>query len=499
MLFNSYEFIFLFLPITLLGYFVLGARSHKLAAAFLATASFAFYAWWDSPYVALLAGSATFNFVVGRSLAARPKRRGALLLVGVTVNLALLGWYKYANFFVDTAVLLTGADLFLAKIALPLGISFFTFTQIAFLVDAHRGAAREYDPIHFALFVSFFPHLIAGPILHHKEMMPQFHSRRPYSPNWHRIALGLTLFSLGLFKKVVIADGIAPFANDTFAAAAAGHAIDFFQGWSGALAYTFQIYFDFSGYSDMAIGSALLFGIRLPINFNSPYKATSIIDFWRRWHMTLSRFLRDYLYFSLGGNRKGPTRTYINLMVVMLLGGLWHGAGWTFVVWGGLHGFYLLANHAWRTIGGGGAGWVARLWAWPLTFTAVVVAWVFFRAPDLDAALAVVQGMAGLNGMTLGQHQRAYFGPLAPLLEQAGVTFGIDARFSFLVVPWILACLALSLIPPNTQQWVLGEGRAPGAWLAWTPVALWAVVLGVAVVAAIGFISGQSEFLYFNF
>lgn len=500
MLFNSYEYIFIFLPLTLAGFFCIGARSHKAAAAFLAVASFAFYSWWDPHYVGLLAVSASFNFLVGRTLAARPNGRHLLLAVGVAANLVMLGWYKYANFFVETVVTLTGAEMLMDKIILPLGISFFTFTQIAFLVDAYRGQAREYSPVHFALFVSFFPHLIAGPILHHKEMMPQFASDRPYRPHWDSIAAGLSLFALGLFKKVVVADGIAPFANDTFAAAGST-AIEFFQGWSGALAYTLQIYFDFSGYSDMAVGSALLFGIRLPVNFNSPYKATNIIDFWRRWHMTLSRFLRDYLYVPLGGNRVGPSRTYINLMAVMLLGGLWHGAGWTFVIWGGLHGFYLLINHAWRNLFPGGT--VSRLGktaAWVTTFVAVVVAWVFFRATDTAAALAILKGMAGLNGFLLGEHHRAYLGPLVPVIEQMGISFGVGARFSFLAATWIIACLVLVLVLPNTQQWILGEGRRhAGGQTGWFPSITWAVALGVVALVAIGFISGQSEFLYFNF
>ncbi len=287
----------------------------------------------------------------------------ALLFVAVAANLAALAYFKYADFFLRTAVNLTGADIPLLGVVLPLGISFFTFTQIAYLVDVHAGKVIERNPIHYGLFVTYFPHLIAGPVLHHAEMMPQFRLAEIYRPYLRNFAIGLTFLCLGLAKKVLVADSVAPLANAVFglgpevelAASAA---------WLGVIAYTLQIYFDFSGYSDMAVGLSLLFGVRLPYNFNSPYQAWNITEFWRRWHMTLSRFLRDYLYVPLGGNRLGRTRRYVNLMVTMLLGGLWHGASWTFVVWGGLHGAYLVVNHAWQWLkeksGWGGGDGAAR-------------------------------------------------------------------------------------------------------------------------------------------
>jgi D-alanyl-lipoteichoic acid acyltransferase DltB (MBOAT superfamily) len=265
-----------------------------------------------------------------------------LLASAIAVNLILLGYFKYANFFADNLNHFAGTALPIGQVILPLGISFFTFTQIAFLVDTYQGKVKEFNFVHYTLFVTYFPHLIAGPVLHHKEMMPQFAKRNVCHLNWDNVAVGLSIFVLGLAKKVLIADSLAEFATPIFSAVAAGGQPMLFEAWIGALAYTLQLYFDFSAYSDMAIGISLMFNVRLPMNFNSPYKATSIIDFWRRWHMTLSRFLRDYLYIPLGGSRNGKAQRYLNLMITMLLGGLWHGAGWTFVIWGGLHGFYWL-------------------------------------------------------------------------------------------------------------------------------------------------------------
>ncbi len=348
MLFNSLEFVLVFLPAAWLGFFMLARVERQAAIGFLAVASMAFYGWWDPRYVLLLGVSILFNYVVGRALARHPGERWYLLVFGVTTNLGVLGWFKYTNFVAGALSSGFALDFTLGQIVLPLGISFFTFTQIAFLVDAHRGQAAEYRLTQYFLFASFFPHLIAGPILHHREMMPQFDRVSIFRPDGECIARGLTMFTIGLFKKVVLADGLAPYASTVFDAAQA-QPVTFVEAWSGGLAYTFQLYFDFSGYSDMAVGAALLFGILLPLNFNSPYKATSIIEFWRRWHMTLSRFLRDYLYFPLGGNRLGPRRRCFNLLVVMVLGGLWHGAGWTFALWGAWHGACLLANHAWRS------------------------------------------------------------------------------------------------------------------------------------------------------
>ena len=340
MLFNSYTFILLFLPVAVGVFFALGRISHALAAGWLVAASLFFYAWWSPAYVGLLLGSVLFNYAMGRTLArahasgaVRAARRGLALAVGC--NLALLAYYKYMNFFLANVDALRGSPVHHLDIILPLGISFFTFTQIAFLVDTFQGKVKEYKFVHYTLFVTYFPHLIAGPILHHAEMMPQFAQRRVYRPNARYLAAGLTIFCIGLCKKVLIADEIAVYVAPVFGAAAEGRAVGLADAWLGALAYTLQLYFDFSGYSDMAIGLSKMIGVRLPLNFASPYKAVNIIEFWRRWHMTLSRFLRDYLYIPLGGDRKGAARRYLNLLATMVLGGLWHGAGWTFIVWGG--------------------------------------------------------------------------------------------------------------------------------------------------------------------
>jgi len=355
MLFNSYQFIFLFLPVTLLVFFLIGNKGHhRIALSWLVGASLFFYAWWNPAYLGLLLFSLLFNYACGVALSNKSEQaqnsNRLLLFAGVAINLLLLGYYKYANFFIDNINAFSESNWHLNTIILPLAISFFTFQQVAYLVDAYRGETKEYNFLHYALFVTFFPQLIAGPIVHHKEMLPQFAKEETYRLNKQHLAIGLTIFIIGLFKKVVIADTFAGYATPIFLGAESGETLTFFQAWEGAIAYTLQLYFDFSGYSDMAIGLARMFGIKLPLNFNAPYQACNIIDFWRRWHITLSRFLRDYLYFSLGGNRKGEFRRYINLFLTMLLGGLWHGAGWTYIAWGGLHGSYLVINHIWQKI-----------------------------------------------------------------------------------------------------------------------------------------------------
>jgi alginate O-acetyltransferase complex protein AlgI len=337
MLFNSHEFISAFLPIVFAGFFLAARLSTRFATAWLCAASLAFYAWWSPIYVLLLLGSICVNYCIGREIGRRAAQERMLiarqlLFGGIAINVVVLGYFKYTGFFVQ---MLGSAVPPVVTIILPLGISFYTFTQIAYLVDAYRGKVAGYDPLHYALFVTYFPHLIAGPILHHNEMIPQFERPSTYRFSYENISAGMTIFFIGLFKKVILADGIAPPVGPIFDAAAAGVQLTFLEAWVGALCYSFQLYFDFSGYCDMAIGISRLFGIALPLNFHSPYKAENIIEFWRRWHMTLSRFLRDYLYIPLGGSRTTLRRRHVNVMVTMLLGGLWHGAGWTFILWGG--------------------------------------------------------------------------------------------------------------------------------------------------------------------
>ena len=518
MLFNSFPFIFLFLPAALLGFFLVGRRAHRLAAAWLAASSIFFYGWWNPAYVILLLASIGCNFAFGAKLArlhaaGREPRAGRLLALAVAANLLLLGYYKYTNFFLANLGKLAAAPL-AAEIVLPLGISFFTFTQIAFLVDARRGEAKEYNFIHYCLFVTYFPHLIAGPILHHGEMMPQFRDRAVYRLQWENIAVGLSIFLIGLYKKTVLADGVAEYVAPAFNAAAAGAAPTLLDAWGAALAYTFQIYFDFSGYSDMAIGLSRMFGILLPLNFDSPYKAASIIDFWRRWHITLSRFLRDYLYFPLGGNRKGGTRRHFNLFLTMLIGGFWHGAGWTFVCWGALHGVYLALNHGWRSAcqtlnfePERLPGW--RVFARLLTFTAVVVAWVFFRATDFNAALVMLKGMAGLNGFVLPERWLRYWGAFGRWLIEHGVRFAEMSLFGGGgQVNWLWILLLVCWAFPNTQQimaahrpGLVSPGYAPvtpGRWT-WKPNLAWlAITAGLGIYALLA-ITGFSEFIYFQF
>jgi D-alanyl-lipoteichoic acid acyltransferase DltB (MBOAT superfamily) len=492
MLFNSYPFIFLFLPAVLLGAILIGARRPGWVVPWLAVSSLVFYAYWDPRYLPLLLGSALANFGFGRGLSAmRPgPRRRILLVLSVGFNLALLGYFKYTNFLVANLESLTGLDFAMRKVVLPLGISFFTFTQIAFLADAARGDAREPKFVHYLLFVTYFPHLIAGPILHHKEMMPQF--ARGFRLDPANLLTGCVIFIIGLFKKAVLADGVAVHVAPVFDAAAKGAALLPLDAWIGALSYTFQLYFDFSGYCDMAIGASLMFGIALPLNFNSPYKARSIVDFWRRWHMTLSRFLRDYLYIALGGNRKGPARRYVNLFATMLLGGLWHGAGWTFVIWGALHGAYLVINHAfsalrarlgWTATAGGSAA------AWLITFLAVVVAWVFFRAETADAALRMLAGMIGLAG------------PVG--------SFALADNDRVRATAWCAGLLVLALGAPNTQEimrdrlWSFlkpaGAGRLFGRPLAFSMTRGWALASGALLAAGLICLPQPASFLYFNF
>ena len=393
MLFNSYEFIFFFLPLVYLCYFLLQRYTRPVyAKVFLVLSSLFFYSWWNPVYLPLILGSMLFNYLVGRQLS-RQNRPKYLLIIGVGANLALLGYFKYADFFISNANFLFGTKIPLLHLVLPLAISFFTFQQIAYLVDSYRHETKEYNFLNYALFVTFFPQLIAGPIVHHKEMMPQFSDATNRHPRAANIAEGLFIFAIGLFKKVVIADTFAVWATEGFSHPDALH---FADAWITSLSYTFQLYFDFSGYTDMAIGAALLFNIRLPQNFDSPYKATSIQDFWRRWHITLSRFLRDYIYIPLGGNRKSEPRTYYNLMTTFLLGGIWHGAGWTFLFWGALHGAALVLHRLWKKAG----KTMPLILAWFVTFMFINISWVFFRAKDFHDAFLVLKGMSGYNGFS---------------------------------------------------------------------------------------------------
>jgi len=356
-------------------------------------ASLFFYSWWNIIYLPLILGSILFNFTVGTIISRTPSSASksrisskSVLVFGIVANILLLGYFKYMDFFISNVNLVLNSNIDLLYIVLPLGISFFTFTQIAYLVDAYKGEVKETDYLNYTLFVTFFPHLLAGPILHHKEMMPQFDSIKNKAVNYRNISAGLFLFSIGLFKKAIIADTFAKWANAGFDHSST---LSLFEAWAASLSYTFQLYFDFSGYTDMALGIALLFNIKLPINFNSPYKALNIQDFWRRWHITLSRFLRDYIYIPLGGNKQGEFRTYSNLFTVFLIGGLWHGASWMFVIWGALHGIAIVIHRAWQQIGLK----MNIILAWFITFNFINITWVFFRAKEWGDAVKIIKSM----------------------------------------------------------------------------------------------------------
>lgn len=452
MLYNSFEFIFAFLPLCLLLYFISAKVSGQLANIVLTVMSLVFYGYWDWTHpsqhglplgnLLVLGTSIVLNYSIGYHI--RKHHRRWLLILGIVLNLGGLAYFKYTNFLLFNLHAILGGQLTFLEVALPLGISFFTFTQIAFLVDAYHGLAKEMDFFRYCLFVTFFPHLIAGPIVHHSQLMPQFAQERAKRWNGHNINVGIAFFCLGLAKKVIIADSIAPWADAVFGTPAhlmdfAAHPLAMADAWFGAVAYTMQLYFDFSGYSDMAIGLAMLFNIRLPDNFDSPYRATGIVDFWRRWHMTLSSFLRDYLYIPLGGNRVGKFRHRLNLFLTMLLGGIWHGAGWTFFIWGGWHGALLIVNHLWSRRHEPMPLWIAR----PITFIAVVVGWVFFRANSTPDALHILASMFDFRRINL---------------STARV---LDWRYALPV----LAILVLFVnIMPTTKRWIeqkpLSRGRA---------------------------------------
>lgn len=485
MLFNSFEFMYLFLPVALVAYFACrGVGTGRVATAWLTLASLVFYGYWNPVYLPLILASMAFNFGVGALLvrgertgaaadgagAGQVRRHGsrAVLAVGVGVNLAVLGFFKYVDFGVSNINWLAGTQLTPMRIVLPLGVSFFTFTQIAYIVDCYYLEVKERDWLNFGLFVTFFPHLIAGPIVHHAEMMPQFADERRKTIDWDNVASGLFLFAMGLVKKSVVADTFALWATTGYSG---GGVPTLAESWVTTLAYTMQLYFDFSGYTDMALGAARMFNIELPQNFDSPYQATDIQDFWRRWHMTLSRFLKRYLYVPLGGNRHGEGRTYLNLFLTFLLGGLWHGAGWTFVAWGAMHGLGTAGHRLWKERLGLR---MPRYAGWSLTFLFVHVAWVFFRSPDFSTASAMLEGMVGFGGLS---------------------GFG---RFAAIDRPTQLLCLAI-MAPAAIAAFA---ARNSGGWSrAFSPG--WRTALATAVMLFLGTLylnsSLPKEFLYFDF
>ena len=516
MLFNSYIFVFLFLPIVLVGLWVIDNSWRNLKFCWLILASLFFYAWWKSAYLWLILGSIIFNFSVGFFLNKnnRISSRKIALFIGVAGNLSLIAYYKYFDFFAENLNAQFNVDIPAQNLVLPLAISFFTFQQIAYLVGCYRQEVEEKNFLNYCLFVTFFPQLIAGPIVHYREVLPQFAKKDSLKLSSNNIAVGITIFALGLFKKVVIADSLAVYASPIFNASENGVILTFFEAWVGTLAYTFQLYFDFSGYSDMAIGLGRLFGITLPQNFNSPYKSKNIVEFWRRWHITLSRFLRDYLYIPLGGNRKGKFRRYLNLMITMFLGGLWHGAGWTFIVWGVLHGVYLIVNHAWRKMKIQVLGerlvnhFIYAKVAQLLTFFVVVLAWVFFRAESFSSANSILCSMLGAYGISLPEG-------FAQLISLSGGYVEFNGPFNNDLIDWVSAVvwIAISLLicwlAPNTQQ-ITSLHRPCLEEVEVFPSSSWfnykfrfshssALTISAVLLCSILYIARAGEFLYFNF
>ncbi len=479
----------------------------------LVAASLFFYGWWNPAYLGLICTSIIVNYFIGVSIS-RSNVDGneslsfRFLVLGLGFNLLLLGFFKYSYFLVSSANDVFGLEWNLYNVILPIGISFFTLQQIAYLVDTRRNKTSEHNFLQYSLFVVFFPQLIAGPIVHHKQMLPQFFNMETYRPAYRNIAIGMSIFSIGLFKKVVLADNLALSATPIFDMAETAQAISFFDAWTATLAYSLQLYFDFSGYSDMAIGLARIFGIVIPLNFYSPYKATSVIDFWKRWHMTLSSFLRDYVYIPLGGNKKGSSRRQINIMLTMLVGGLWHGAAWTFIAWGALHGFYIIVNHGWRKFRGASVdSWWRVLISRSVTFVFISLAWVLFRAESFDAALEIYKGLIDMSSIFIenppAQHTelRYFYGYY---INVASIKLLLLLLFGVFVL-WFL---------PNTHNMFaehqvkshqalinnrLAELTKIERLFLWNPTFLWSMFISILFIVSFMNLTEVSEFLYFQF
>lgn len=479
MLFNSFEFIFLFLPLVFcIWVFLRKNYLPKLAIFSLLVSSLLFYAYWNPPFVFLLLASITINFFIQRGTFTLQKTSCSrtaktVLFCGITFNILLIGYFKYKNFFLYNMDFIFGRVNTYQSIFLPLGISFFTFQQIACLIDSYKRKLGEIKFCEYALFVSFFPQLIAGPIVKYEELIPQIQkAAKDNSINLDTICLGLSLFAFGLFKKITIADYFSPISIMLFDSTALP---TFYDTILGTLAYTIQIYFDFSGYSDMALGLGFLFGVALPQNFNSPYQSLSIIDFWRRWHITLSNFLKDYIYIPLGGNRGGHTKKYINLLLTMLIGGLWHGAGWNFIIWGGLHGFYLVVNNLYRSKDRFIK--LPNIICWLLTFSAVSFAWIFFRAPSLSKAREIIYALL------------SYAQIFSPSLH--AINLAHDGLIKF--VSSLIASIFISIFMPNAHKTLLHISSRKYSV---------AVISGICFAASLWMITYTEkvrEFLYFQF
>ena len=488
--FNSYSFIFIFLPLIATIYFMISKYfPAKWARLFLLISSLSFMSLWNVYFAAVLVFSVLFNYALGSVLSTaigslNSKRKNVIFFIAILGNILLLGFFKYSNFFFGTINSLFPVKLGLLDIILPIGISFYTFMQIAWLTDIYRHGGFRYDFISYCLYVTFFPYVVSGPIAYHKEIIPQLESDKAGKFNIANVCGGLFIFAIGLFKKAAIADTLAIIANGGFDASAA---LTFTEAWITSLSFTMQLYFDFSGYTDMAIGIALIFNISLPANFDSPYKSLDIREFWRRWHITLSRFMRDYIYIPLGGNRSGETQTLINLLLTFLIGGLWHGAAWTFVFWGFLHGSALVVHRLWMKAG----FHLNKILAWILTFNFVNIAWIFFRAKNWENALNIIKGMAGLNGILISPHQAS--NPFFQKLTVIGIKFG-EWRAHLPDTDNFAYFLCIALIP-----FVLFAKNSNQLFDKFSPNWKNAFAIAILLACSLLLLNQASAFLYFKF
>jgi len=464
-------------------------------ALWIAACSLYFYSYWNWKYFVLIMSSILVNYYISLFLHSKISgyAKKAFFYLAIIFNLGLIGYYKYANFFIDNVNAVAQTNFVFQQIILPLGISFFTFQELTFIVDTYKGRAPKYTLLNYIVYISFFPQLIAGPIVHHNELMPQLNEYKNIS--YGNLAVGVTVFALGLFKKIMFADYCGEIANPIYNGVTNGYGVTTPEAWDACISYTLQLYFDFSGYSDMALGLAFMLGINLPINFDSPYKAKSIIEFWRRWHITLSRFLRDYIYIPLGGNRSGAIRKHSNLLMTMLIGGLWHGAAWTFVAWGGLHGIYLVINNIWiRFLEKSGmtglrGNFFYKIAALTLTFTAVALTWVLFRAETFSCAKDIITAMFI---PTDAEETTRYFD------NHAILPFGINAGLPFhrfILICLVLVCVLMPNIPAMFAK--LKRYNADGFKLNFCLGAAIFLIIFLSLVL-IGR-SGSSDFIYFNF
>lgn len=495
MLFNSLEYFLLFLPFVTLVYFACNRfTTMPVGKIWLIAASFFFYGYSSIKYVPLICLSILINFLLGKILLnvesseagkQESKKKTIVLSFGIITNLVFLGYFKYTNFFIETINLATHTSFPLLKIALPLAVSFYTFQQISYLVDCYKSKINRSNFIDYCLFVLFFPQLIAGPILRYSEIIPQLNQKCRRHLNWDTIATGIFVFSAGLFKKVVIADNFAAWSTIN---TGLDKPIGFIYSWIISLSYTFQLYYDFSGYSDMAIGAALLFNLRLPVNFNSPYKAVNIQDFWRRWHITLSHWLRDYIYIPLGGSRGGTTQTLINFFITFLLGGLWHGAGWTFVLWGALHGTALALHKIWQMVGFA----MNAFWGRLCTFLFINFAWVYFNSPGITQANVIIKAMLGIKT------DRSIMEEIA-LYQSAWNSMSIT-DINFLTITSVVIFASSTFIVPNTMQ-VINFVSYEGMFrfkIDHKFALLLSFIFTLSLMAFMGNV-GQSDFIYFQF